>query len=304
LVAWYNRETGMKNLILFSIPALIWGSTWLAIKFQLGVVDPLVSVFYRFLLAAIILFAYCSLVRMNLRYSVKQHFFMALLGLLLFGINYWLVYLAEIHLKSGLVAVVFTTIIFLNIFNGAIFLKSRIRLNVLLNSVLGFVGITFVFKDELIGFTFSAGESLALLFAGISAVTASFGNITSAYNQRNKLPVIQTNAFGMLYGSLFMLLLALITGKSFAFDFSLPYISSLTYLAIFGSVIAFTSYLTLLGKIGADKSAYVTLVIPIIALILSTIFEDYKWDAFALIGVLLITIGNFMILRRKPMIAK
>lgn len=106
----------MKNLILFSIPAIIWGSTWLAIKYQLGIVDPLVSVFYRFLLAAIILFAYCRLVGTNLRYSVKQHFLMALQGLLLFGINYWLVYLAEIHLKSGLVAVLFSTIIFLNIF--------------------------------------------------------------------------------------------------------------------------------------------------------------------------------------------
>jgi drug/metabolite transporter (DMT)-like permease len=290
----------LKNLILFLVPSLIWGSTWLAIKFQLGVVDPLVSVFYRFLLAAIILFAYCSIVGMNLRYSAKQHFFMALLGLLLFGVNYWLVYLAEIHLKSGLVAVVFSTIIFLNIFNGAIFLKSKIRLNVLLNSFLGFIGIALVFKGELIGFTFSGGESSALLLAGISVIIASFGNITSAYNQKNKLPVIQTNAFGMLYGSLLMLLLALVTGKSFTFDFSLPYISSLLYLAIFGSVIAFGSYLTLLGKIGADKSAYVTLVIPIIALILSTIFEDYKWSTFALIGVLLITIGNYMILRKKP----
>jgi drug/metabolite transporter (DMT)-like permease len=290
----------MKNLILFLIPALIWGSTWLAIKYQLGIVDPLVSVFYRFLLAAIILFAYCSSVGMNLRYSAKQHFFMALQGLLLFGINYWLVYLAEVHLKSGLVAVVFSTIIFLNIFNGALFLKSRIRLNVLFNSFLGFIGIALVFKDELIGFNFSSVESSALLLAGISVITASFGNITSAYNQKNKLPVIQTNAFGMLYGSLLMLLLALVTGKPFTFDFSLPYIGSLMYLAIFGSIIAFTSYLTLLGKIGADKSAYVTLVFPIIALVLSTIFEDYNWNALALIGVILITIGNFMILKRKP----
>ena len=289
----------MKNLILFSIPSLIWGSTWLAIKFQLGEVDPLVSVFYRFFLAAIILLIYCSLAGLNLKYSAKQHFLMALLGLLLFGINYWLVYLAEIHLKSGLVAVIFSTIVFLNIFNGAIFLKSKIRLNVLFSSLLGFIGIALVFKDELFGFTFSGGESLALIFAGISVVTASFGNITSAYNQKNKLPVIQTNAFGMLYGSLLMLLLALITGKSFTFDYSFPYISSLLYLSIFGSVIAFGSYLTLLGKIGADKSAYVTLVFPIIALILSAAFEDYKWNSLAIIGVLLITIGNFMILRKK-----
>ena len=158
----------MKNFILFSIPSLIWGSTWLAIKFQLGVVDPLVSVFYRFFLAAIILLIYSSLVGLNLKYSAKQHFFMALLGLLLFGINYWLVYLAEIHLKSGLVAVIFSTIVFLNIFNGAIFLKSNIRLNVLFSSLLGFIGIALVFKDELIGFTSSSEESSALLLAGIS----------------------------------------------------------------------------------------------------------------------------------------
>jgi drug/metabolite transporter (DMT)-like permease len=289
----------MKNFILFSIPVLIWGSTWLAIKYQLGVVDPLVSVVYRFLLAAIILFAYCYLTGMNLKYSIKQHLFIALQGLLLFGINYWLVYLAEIHLESGLVAVLFSTIVFFNIFNGAIFLKSKIRLNVLLSSLIGFAGIVLVFKDQLFGFTFSNLESYALLLAGISAVTASLGNITSAHNQKNKLPVVQTNAFGMLYGSLLMLLLALATGKSFNFDFSLPYISSLLYLAVFGSIAAFTSYLSLLGKIGADKAAYVTLVFPIIALILSTIFESYSWNVYAIIGVAMVTFGNFMILKRK-----
>jgi len=256
-------------------------------------------VVYRFLLAAIILFAYCSLTGMNLKYSIKQHLFIALQGLLLFGINYWLVYLAEINLESGLVAVLFSTIVFLNIINGSIFLKSKIRLNVLLSSLIGFIGIILVFKDQLFDFTFSNVESFALLLAGVSAVTASFGNITSAYNQKNKLPVIQTNAFGMLYGSLLMVLLALGTGKPFNFDFSLPYISSLIYLAVFGSIIAFTSYLSLLGKIGADKAAYVTLVFPIIALILSTIFEAYSWNGYAIIGVILVTFGNFMILKRK-----
>ena len=121
---------------------------------------------------------------MNLKYSIKQHLFIALQGLLLFGINYWLVYLAEIHLESGLVAVLFSTIVFLNIINDAVFLKSKIRLNVLLSSLIGFIGIILVFKDELFGFTFSSVESSALLVAGISAVIASFGNITSAYNQK------------------------------------------------------------------------------------------------------------------------
>jgi len=288
----------MKNFFLFSIPTLIWGSTWLAITFQLGVVDPLVSVFYRFLLAAIILFIYCSLIKMNLKYSAKQHLFMAIQGTFLFGINYWLVYMAEVHLKSGLVAVVFSTIIFLNIFNGLIFLKSKVRLNVLASALIGFVGIVLVFKDEILNFNFSNDKSLGLLLAFLSVITASLGNITSAYNQRNKLPVVQTNAYGMLYGSLLMLVLVFIIGTPISFDVSFKYISSLIYLAVFGSIIAFWGYLTLLGKIGADKSAYVMLVFPIIALLLSTFFEDYTWSLFALLGVALITTGNFLMLKK------
>jgi drug/metabolite transporter (DMT)-like permease len=288
----------MKNFILYVIPAFIWGSTWLAITFQLGVVDPLVSVFYRFLLAAIILFVYCTMIKMNLKYSAMQHLFMALQGIFLFGINYWLVYLAEVHLKSGLVAVVFSTIIFLNIFNGFIFLKSKIRLNVLISALIGFVGIILVFKDELLSFNFSSEKSLGLILSFLSVITASIGNILSAYNQKNKLPVVQTNAYGMFYGSLLMLLLVFITGTPVIFDTSFGYIGSLIYLAIFGSIIAFYSYLTLLGKIGADRAAYVTLVFPIIALLLSTFFEEYTWSMFALLGVGLITVGNFLMLKK------
>lgn len=288
----------MKNFILYIIPAFIWGSTWLAITFQLGVVDPLVSVLYRFLLAAIILFIYCSIIKMNLKYNAKQHFFMALQGIFLFGINYLLVYLAEVHLKSGLVAVIFSTIIFLNIFNGFVFLKSKIRLNVLGSALIGFIGILLVFKDELLGFNFSSEKSSALLLSFLSVIAASLGNIISAYNQKNKLPVVQTNAFGMLYGSLLMLLLVFITNTSFSFDVTFRYIGSLIYLAVFGSIIAFYSYLTLLGKIGADRAAYVTLVFPIIALLFSTFFEDYTWSLFALLGVGLITLGNFLMLKK------
>lgn len=235
---------------------------------------------------------------MNLKYSAKQHLFMAIQGAFLFGINYWLVYEAEVHLKSGLVAVIFSTIIFLNIFNGLIILKSKIRLNVLVSALIGFVGIILVFKDHILDFNFSSDKSSALILAFLSVIIASLGNITSAYNQRNKLPVVQTNAYGMLYASLLMLALVFITGKPISFDVSVPYISSLIYLALFGSVIAFYGYLTLLGKIGADRAAYVTLVFPIIALILSTFFEAYTWSLFALFGVALVTTGNFMMLKK------
>lgn len=288
----------MKNLILFSASAIIWGSTWLAIKFQLGLVDPIISVSYRFILASFILLLFCRISGLNLKYNVKEHLFFALQGFFLFGINYWLVYLAEVHLPSGLVAVVFSMIIFFNIFNGAIFLRSPIRLRVIAGAALGIVGIGLVFKQDLLSFSLVSDNSLALVIAGLGSFTASIGNIISAHNQKINLPVIQTNAFGMMYGALFMLIISLIMGKHFSFEISYAYIGSLLYLSIFGSIIAFTCYLTLLGKIGADKAAYVTLIIPVIALILSTIFEEYTWTSYAFVGVALILIGNMLVLKK------
>lgn len=289
----------MKNLILFAVPSLIWGSTWLAIKFQLGEVDPIISIFYRFLLSAMIILVWCRYKGLNLKYSPREHGLMALQGILLFGVNYWLVYLAEQHLTSGLVAVVFATIIFLNIFNGALLLKSKISGRVVISALIGFLGVALLFRQEISGFSISSDNSVAFLLAFLSAFIASLGNITSAYNQKKKLPVVQTNAFGMFYGAALMLIMALISGTPFRFESSLPYISSLIYLALFGSVFAFTSYLTLLGKIGADRSAYVTLVIPVIALILSTLFEDYHWTLLGIGGVLLIISGNILVLKRN-----
>ncbi len=293
------KAQNLKNGILFSVSSLVWGSTWLAIKFQLGVVDPLVSVVYRFLLASVILLIYSRLSSLNLKFNFKEHFFLAVLGFLLFGVNYWLVYIAELYLPSGLVAIVFSLIIFLNIINYSLLLKAKIRLPVVFGAVIGMIGIVLVFKQELITFDLSSDNSLAIVLAVIGAVSASLGNIISAYIQRKKMPIVQSNAFGMLYGSLFMLIICLAIGKPFQFELSFPYIGSLLYLTIFGSIVGFSCYLTLLGNIGPDKSAYVTLVIPVIALIFSTIFEDYRWDIFALVGVVFIVSGNFIVLKKR-----
>jgi len=289
----------LKNLILFIIPSLIWGSTWLIIKFQLGIVDPMVSVFYRFLLAALLMLGFCSLKGLNLKYSLREHGLMLILGNLLFGINYWLVYVAELTLTSGLVAIVFSTIIFLNIFNGAIFLGLKIRKYVVVSAIMGFSGVGLIFRNELLDFNLSNESLLAFGIALISAFIASLGNIVSSYIQRKKIPVIQSNGFGMLYGSATMFILALIFSKPFNFDFSFPYVASLLYLVVFGSIVAFWSYLTLLGKIGPDKAGYAALVIPVIALVLSTVFEGYRWNIYALTGVILILSGNSLILRKK-----
>jgi len=288
----------LSNFILFLIPSLIWGSTWYVIKFQIGDTDPLFSVGYRFALAGIILLVYSKLFKLNLRFSRKQHFFVALQGACLFGINYWLVYMAEEHLTSGLVAIVFSGLIFMNVLLSALILKSPVRKNVVLGGIIGIIGIALIFKEELSAFSFSDNNFVAFTMALGSVTLASTGNILSAYNQRQKVPVIQTNVFGMLYGSVLMMAIALLSGKSFSFDLNFSYVSSLLYLSIFGSIFAFTAYLNLLGKIGPDKSGYISLVMPVIALFLSTILEGYQWTSYGFIGLLLILSGIYMAIRR------
>ena len=210
------------------------------------------SVGYRFALAGVILMIYSKLALLNLKFSLKNHAFIALQGACLFGINYWLVYMAEEHLTSGLVAVIFVGLIFMNVLLSALFLQYPVRKNVIIGGLIGVVGIMLIFKDELRMFDFSDNNFVSFLFAVGSVLLASSGNILSAHNQKQKLPVIQTNAFGMLYGSIIVLSIAMLSGKTISIDLNFSYLSSLAYLSIFGSIVAFTAYLNLLGKIGGD----------------------------------------------------
>lgn len=289
----------MYNATLYLLTVLIWGSTWLAIKFQLGIVSPELSIAYRFALAAAILLIFSLVRRLPLRFDFKSHRFFALQGLLLFSLNYILVYLAEGLLTSGLVAIIFSLIVILNVVFGAIFLHNPIRVRVVIGGIVGLLGLALVFWPELSVFDATSQKVLGITLTFIAAISASLGNVVSARNQSHKLPVIQTNAFGMLYGAVFMLVLALIRGSQLQFDTSPGYLLSLLYLAIFGSVIAFGSYLTLLGRIGLDRAAYVTILFPIIALFLSTLFEGLTWGYLQLAGVVLVLVGNALVLNKQ-----
>ena len=288
----------MRNITLYIITVLVWGSTWLAIKYQLGSVDPMVSVIYRFGLATALLMIFCYVKGLNLKFSLKEHLFMALLGVLLFSVNYWLVYVAELYLTSGLVAVLFSSIVFMNIANGSIFLGTAVERKMIAGAVLGIIGIIMIFMPEIEAFDLSDKGVFGLSIGFISVLLASFGNITSARNTKNNIPVIQANAFGMGYGTILLALIALILGKEFSFTVSIPYISSLFYLSVFGSIIAFGSYLTLIGSIGADKASYTIMLVPLVALILSTFFEGYSWNLSAILGLLLVVGGNFLALSK------
>lgn len=292
----------MKNFIFYAATVLIWGSTWIGIKLQLGSVAPVVSVMYRFGLASSILLVWCKVSGLNLRFGMKEHGFMALLGMLLFGFNYLLFYVAELHLASGLAAVIFSLILPMNMINGAIFLKKPVDGCVVVGGILGLTGIILVFRPEISSFSLDNDSLLGVVLSLAATLLASLGNITSAYNQKRGLPIVQTNGYGMGYGAIIMLVSALTFGQPFGFEFSVVYVGSLFYLALFGSVVAFGCYLTLVGNIGADRAAYATLLFPIVALAISTVWEDYQWTRSAVTGVGLIMLGNIWMLQKQKRI--
>ena len=289
-------------LLLYGSTVLIWGTTWLAIKFQLGRVDPMVSVLYRFIAAAMILMVYCKLNDLRMRFQLKDHVFMALQGLVLFSVNYWIIYLASVHLTSGLVAVIFSSIVFMNMVNGALLMGSPIRLSVVVGGGVGIVGIVFVFWPEISVFSLSDKAAIGVLLAAVSTFMASLGNIISARHQKYDLPVIQTNAYGMAYGAVIMGIITIVRSREFGFEMTLSYVSSLVYLSLFGTVIAFGCYLKLIGKIGADRAAYATMLFPIVALGISTVYEGYQWSAHNIIGMVLVLIGNALVLNKKALL--
>jgi drug/metabolite transporter (DMT)-like permease len=289
----------MQIAFLYVLTALIWGSTWLAITFQLGTVDPEISVVYRFALASGILIVYSLIRRLPMRFTLREHGFMALQGLTLFSINYVLVYVAELHLASGYVAIVFSLMVVFNVLFGAVILRSPIRSRVLIGGVIGIMGLSLVFLPTLSGLNLSGGQGLGIALALAGTIVASIGNVVSARNQRHKIPIVQANAYGMGYGALITLAIALARGSEVSFDASGEYMLSLLYLAIFGTVIAFGSYLTILGRIGADRAGYIAVLFPIVALLLSTLFEGLTWELVSILGVGLVVLGNVIAMTRR-----
>lgn len=293
----------MGNYFLYGATVLIWGSTWYAIKLQLGTVEPDLSVAYRFLIAAAALIAFCLATGRRLRFAPRHHIYIAAQGFFLFSLNYWLFYNATFHLTTGVIAVVFSLILLMNIVNGALLFGTRVEPKVLGAAVLGLVGIVLVFRRELLALDLTSGRIIGLGISIVATYSASLGNMASLRNQRAGLPVMEVNALGMAYGAVFSLVFALLRGAPPAFDWRPEYVGALLYLAVFGSVLGFGFYLTLLGRIGADRAAYAAVLFPVVALVISTVLEDYQWSLAALIGVALILGGNLLALvpgRRRP----
>jgi drug/metabolite transporter (DMT)-like permease len=283
--------------VLFLIPTLIWGSTWLAITFQLGSVAPEVSVCYRFALAALLLAAWCRATGRKLRFRWRDHAYLAGLGALLMGFNYIWIYRAEQHVTSGLVAVLFSTLVFMSPVAMRLAFGTPLRVRTFVAATFGVTGVALLFLPELS----QAQEGGAVAYGiGLTlAATASCaaGNLIAVRNHRAGFPTLPATVWGLAYGSLLAAVVVTVQGTPWTFDTSMSYVLSLAYLALFGSVIAFGVYFTLLNRIGAGPSSYTTVATPVIAMLLSTLFEGYHWDWIAALGVVLVAFGTWLALR-------
>ena len=286
------------NASLYIITVLIWGSTWLAIHFQLGDVPVNVSVFYRFALAASLLLPWMWFTGKLQKTDRSDHLFMVLQGACLFSFNFLLFYNATHYITSGLVAVVFSLATLFNAVNNRFLWKETIPRAVLIAGFIGTIGLVLLFVPELNG-KVQGSRALdtlkGLVLAGLGTYLFSLGNMISKRHSLKGIKPITTNAYGMAYGTLILAGVLLVTAQPLVIDTSAQYLGALFYLSVFGSIIGFTTYLTLVARLGANKAAYTTVMFPVVALMLSSWFEGYEWQMISFIGLALTILGNLII---------
>ena len=286
-------------IVIYALVVLIWGTTWYTIKFQLGVVAPEISLVYRFGLAAVCVFTYARATGSPLRLSWRDHRFVAIQGATLFCLNYWMTYLSTQFLTSGLVAVLFTSIIFFNLVNSRLIFGTPVERRVLIAAGVGMLGVALLFLPELQASLHDPRIAHGALLALGATYVASLGNMAAMRNTQGGLPVVTVNAYGMAYGTIGLAVIAAIRGTPVAFDPRWPYVLSLLYLSLAGTSLAFGLYLALLKRIGAARAAYTSVLFPVVALVVSTLFEDYRWSLPAVLGLAVLVAGNALALGKR-----
>lgn len=286
------------NALLYGLVVVIWGTTWIAIFLQQGPVAAPVSIFWRFAVAsAAMMLVLLALGRLR-KLAVRDHLFCMVQGCCVFCFNFWCFYTAAKFINTGLESVIFSMAVLYNAINSFIFFGQRPPARFWAAAILGLLGIITLFWDDLLASGWSHELLLGIGLSALGTYGFSLGNMISLRHQRNGLETMTTNAWAMTYGTLVMGAIALVRGDSFVPEWTMSYIGALLYLAIFGSVIAFGAYFTLVGRIGASKAAYSTLLFPLVALSISTVYEGYVWHMNAVAGLLLILTGNLVMFTR------
>ena len=288
----------MNNLSLFAGCVAIWGTTWLAITYQLGPVAPEVSVSHRFLFAALIIAAWCRMRGLSLRFTAAQHLAFALMGVSMYGLSYVFVYHAELHLASGLVAIGYSASPLLSALGTRLFFRQPVSARTALGATFGILGITLVYWPEFESLSASRDVALGAAFTLLAVLISTAGGLLAQRNHQRGLHGWPTMAWSMAYGGLASLIVALALGRAYTIDLGAPYLLSLLYLALLGTVITFAGWLTLVGRIGAARASYVGVMAPVVALFVSTLFEGFVWHVLTAAGVAVSIAGNVLVLRQ------
>ncbi|ELO0856874.1 DMT family transporter [Citrobacter amalonaticus] len=288
------------NALLYCLVVVIWGTTWIAIYLQQGPVAAPVSIFWRFAVATALMMLIMQ-IRGKLRtLSLRDHLFCLLQGSCVFCFNFWCFYTAAAWINTGLESVIFSMAVLFNAVNSFFFFGQKPPLRFYCAAALGLTGIVTLFWQDLMNSGFSGSLLLGIGLSALGTFGFSLGNMISLRHQKKGLEVMTTNSWAMLYGTLLIATIALLRGDSFTPQWTFSYIGALLYLAVFGSVIAFGAYFTLVGRIGASNAAYSTLLFPLVALSFSTVYEGYSWQVNAVAGLILILVGNLVMFARPP----
>lgn len=288
----------MQVAVLYAAIVLIWGSTWSVIPFQIGDVAEEVSIAYRFGLGSAVLFLYALVTRRSLRIPWRYYPMIVITGSLMFSLNYLFTYLAVNYVTTGLVAVVFSLLVVTNAFFERLLFRTPVDRRLLLGTVFGIIGITCLFWPEVDAFSLRDRSLYGVMLTIIAVIFASLGNMGAIVNNSRNLPVVTMNAHGMAWGALVSLLIASLAGEEIRFPTTAAYLASLLYLAIIGSSLVFGFYLVLLRSIGSARAAYTSVLFPIVALLISTVVENYQWSVLAMAGVCSIVTGNWLALTK------
>ena len=289
----------MNAVLLFFLVVFAWGTGPIAVAFLVAASDPEPLVAYRFAIAAAVLLVWCRVRGLGLRFGPRDHLFLALQGVLLCSLNevLWWASVARVEV-SGLVPLALTLITVMNVVLGAVFLGLPMRRRALLGAAMGIAGIAMVFWRELSAFDLASAGLIGLGLALAGAVLASFGSIAAARNQRAAIPVLQGAAISMAYGTVSTLVVALALGRDFAVDWTPAFAGAFAWVTLATTAFGMTGYIALIGRLGPDRAAYVHVVVPVLALAVSTVFENYTWTPLAALGIVLALGGNIIVLRK------
>jgi drug/metabolite transporter (DMT)-like permease len=289
-------------LIPFLLVSLIWGSTWLVIKGQLGSVPPSWSVTYRFAIAAIGMCLLTLFTRQSLRMDRRAQGWAMVIGIVQFGLNFNFVYAAEKYITSGLVAVLFALLIVPNALLGKWWLGRPVARVFWIGSMIATMGVGLLILQE---YRFAPVDAKAVLigagFTLIAVMTASISNVLQASDRFSKFPITTVLTWSMLYGAVGNCLWSLTNFGPPQVEWTAGYLGGIAYLAIAGSVVTFPLYFRLVRNIGPGKAAYTSVFIPVVAMGLSTIFEGYVWSLLAASGAASVMAGMFIAMQAaKP----